>query len=381
MRANLVAELNNRLPNLRNDSVSSDGSNTGSSISSVVEESIRSKPEPIYAKVVRPSRQKNGADNEKVVSSDHVVNHTSSTKMQEPEKKTEIVKPPIPGEVASQPLIKIESYQSVNSITNSLCLVEKDETTVDYMVDNTISPDFPTTSPSDNPLQATLHLTDSPRSSSSVSLDNLPDLGLSSFQLQIQQRAPTPYHPIGLQASSSPSPTSSLDSQPIGLRPQVHSQENADPKPVNILVPVESMSPNINLTTGSTNLMAKEMSETIDLVASCTASASFNSLQISANNECNCNNTFTENVQDTLMFVEQSELAVDLSVPPPLPKTPPPDITLSSKKSNTTSLTRKVSIFVPPPPDVRLNRGESAESWNKFLAQLDEILERHAEFV
>lgn len=45
------------------------------------------------------------------------------------------------------------------------------------------------------------------------------------------------------------------------------------------------------------------------------------------------------------------------------------------------SLTPKLSIFKPPPECIRVNRRESSESWNKFLKELDKVLEHRAEFV
>lgn len=41
----------------------------------------------------------------------------------------------------------------------------------------------------------------------------------------------------------------------------------------------------------------------------------------------------------------------------------------------------RVSLLVPPPEDFPVSRGESIQSWNKFLQDLDRILENRAEFV
>jgi hypothetical protein len=42
---------------------------------------------------------------------------------------------------------------------------------------------------------------------------------------------------------------------------------------------------------------------------------------------------------------------------------------------------KRVHLLVPPPPDFLVSRGESNQSWNKFLQDLDRILENRAEFV
>jgi hypothetical protein len=42
---------------------------------------------------------------------------------------------------------------------------------------------------------------------------------------------------------------------------------------------------------------------------------------------------------------------------------------------------KRVSLLVPPPPDFLITRGESSQSWNKFLQDLAGILENRAEFV
>jgi hypothetical protein len=41
----------------------------------------------------------------------------------------------------------------------------------------------------------------------------------------------------------------------------------------------------------------------------------------------------------------------------------------------------RVSLLVPPPADFLISRGESSQSWNKFLQDLDKILENRAKFV
>jgi hypothetical protein len=41
----------------------------------------------------------------------------------------------------------------------------------------------------------------------------------------------------------------------------------------------------------------------------------------------------------------------------------------------------RVSLLVPPPADFLISHGESSQSWNKFLQDLDKILESRAEFV
>jgi hypothetical protein len=41
----------------------------------------------------------------------------------------------------------------------------------------------------------------------------------------------------------------------------------------------------------------------------------------------------------------------------------------------------RVSLLVPPPSDFLISRGESSQSWNKFLQDLDKILENRAKFV
>jgi hypothetical protein len=41
----------------------------------------------------------------------------------------------------------------------------------------------------------------------------------------------------------------------------------------------------------------------------------------------------------------------------------------------------KVSLLVPPPVDFLISHGESSQSWNKFLHDLDKILEKRAEYV
>lgn len=53
----------------------------------------------------------------------------------------------------------------------------------------------------------------------------------------------------------------------------------------------------------------------------------------------------------------------------------------SSKQISEIVPKQTINILVPPPPEIRLNRHESTESWNNFLKQLDQILERKAEFV
>jgi hypothetical protein len=42
---------------------------------------------------------------------------------------------------------------------------------------------------------------------------------------------------------------------------------------------------------------------------------------------------------------------------------------------------KTVSLLVPPPPDFLVSHGESSQSWNRFLEDLDRILENRAEFV
>ena len=42
---------------------------------------------------------------------------------------------------------------------------------------------------------------------------------------------------------------------------------------------------------------------------------------------------------------------------------------------------KRVSLLAPPPADFLVTRRESSESWNRFLQDLDRILESRAEFV
>ena len=48
---------------------------------------------------------------------------------------------------------------------------------------------------------------------------------------------------------------------------------------------------------------------------------------------------------------------------------------------DTSSPCKRVSLLAPPPVDFLVTRRESSESWNKFLLDLNNILESRAEFV
>uniref|UniRef100_A0A1B6C8Q0 RBD domain-containing protein n=1 Tax=Clastoptera arizonana TaxID=38151 RepID=A0A1B6C8Q0_9HEMI len=49
-----------------------------------------------------------------------------------------------------------------------------------------------------------------------------------------------------------------------------------------------------------------------------------------------------------------------------------------SKPESNKSVPIKCNLLAPPPPNLLVNRRESSESWNKFLRQLDDILENRA---